>query len=452
MAKQSDGRKFLSTGHLSDRVWMDSSRTRPVCEKGQRSTRDSGMVSMENRYGLVPPQTGRRKRHAEEGTLGGRYTEVKRNADNAQWNDSQKMNLFDSQDLESISSDSDSQEVRPGWPPEDMGADSTRCKQSFSEKERQGLQLLSPAVRGKIIKLQRDLEKAKAESRYLRAQPVDSPGVDVSAVRFTRTPVPRYDGISDWEQYREVYEAIVISNGWDVLTAALQLLAHLDGEALNVALLVPEDQRRRPGVLIESLTAHYTSPGRLSQRRRQFEQMTRPVGEDPAVFAIALETLARRAFVEVDPSVRLQLVRDKLITGQPQLALRRHLDSAEPDTPMVDIVDKCRVWESHAELRGRPENQCEPGTSRGVFQVREQVRDNKKEETVTEPDSNYSKLGNLTDRLRELVKQPSPAGSRPVDIGQLLRQLMPVEDEANEIGQPMSGAESADNCMSGNAV
>ena len=120
-------------------------------------------------------------------------------------------------------------------------------KQSFSERERQGLQLLSPAVRGKIIKLQRDLEEARAESRYLRAQPVNSPAAAVSAVKFTRTPVPRYDGISDWDQYREVYEAIVISNGWDDLTAALQLLAHLDGEALNVALLVPEDQRRRPG-------------------------------------------------------------------------------------------------------------------------------------------------------------------------------------------------------------
>ena len=440
MANQSDGRKCLPSGHPSDRVWMESSRTRPVWgEKGQRSARDSGMGSIGNGYGLVPAQTGRRKRHAEEGTLGGGYTEVKRNS-------------FESQDLESISSDSDSQEVRPGWPPDDMCADSTRCKQSFSERERQGLQLLSPAVRGKIIKLQRDLEEAKAESRYLRAQPVDSPAVAVSAVRFTRTPVPRYDGISDWDQYREVYEAIVISNGWDDLTAALQLLAHLDGEALNVALLVPEDQRRRPGMLIESLTAHYTSPGRLSQRRRQFEQMTRPVGEDPAVFAIALETLARRAFVEVDPTVRLQLVRDKFITGQPQLALRRHLDSAGPDTPMVDIVDKCRVWESHAELRGHPEMECEPGTSRGVFHVREQVMNDKKEETAAEPDSNYSKLGNLTDRLRELVKQPSPAGSRPVDIGQLLRQLLPIEDEANEIGQPMSGAESADNCMSGNAV
>ena len=37
-------------------------------------------------------------------------------------------------------------------------------------------------------------------------------------------------------------------------------------------------------------------------------------------------------------------------------------------------------------------------------------------------------------------------------LRQLLRQLMPIEDEASEIGQPMPGAESADNCVSGNAV
>ena len=36
--------------------------------------------------------------------------------------------------------------------------------------------------------------------------------------------------------------------------------AHLDGEALNVALLVPEAQRIRPGVLLKTLSAHYASP------------------------------------------------------------------------------------------------------------------------------------------------------------------------------------------------
>ena len=157
------------------------------------------------------------------------------------------------------------------------------------------------------------MEEAKAESRHFRARQVDSPVVTANRPRYTSTPVPRYDGISDWDQYREVFEAIVCSNGWDKLTAALQLLAHLDGEALNVALLVPEGQRRRPGVLLETLSAHCTSPGRLAIYQRKFEQMTRPPGEDPAVFAIALETLARRAFTDVDASVRVQLVRDKLL-------------------------------------------------------------------------------------------------------------------------------------------
>ena len=150
--------------------------------------------------------------------------------DNVQWDDSHKRILFESEDLESISSGSDLQEVRPGWPPDGMCADSTHCRESFNEQERQGLQLLSPAVRSKVLKLQRDLEEAKSESRYLRAKPVDSPVVAASHLRFTKTPVPRYDGISDWDQYREVFEAIVASNGWNDLTAALQLLAHLDGK------------------------------------------------------------------------------------------------------------------------------------------------------------------------------------------------------------------------------
>ena len=138
--------------------------------------------------------------------------------------------------------------------------------------------------------------------------------------RFTSTPVPRYAGGSNWDQYREVFEAIVCSNGWEETTASLQLIAHLDGEALNVALLVPEAQRRRPGVLLKTLSAHYASPGRLAKYKRQFERMTRP----------ELETLARKAFVDVDATVRLQLVRDRFITGQEHRALRTALGWCGP--------------------------------------------------------------------------------------------------------------------------
>ena len=147
-----------------------------------------------------------------------------------------------------------------------------------------------------------------------------------------------------------MFEAIVRSNGWDNVTAALQLLSHLDGDALNVAPLVPESQRVLPGFLVKSLSDHYSSPGRLAEYKRQFQRAFRRPCDDPSIFAIELETLAWRVFVDIDPLIQLQMVRDRFIDGQPECALRRHLDGLGPDTPMADIVDCCRVWESHIEL------------------------------------------------------------------------------------------------------
>ena len=49
-------------------------------------------------------------------------------------------------------------------------------------------------------------------------------------------PTPKFVGTTSWEQYQQVFDASVLSNGWDDTTAALQLLSHLEGDALNVAL------------------------------------------------------------------------------------------------------------------------------------------------------------------------------------------------------------------------
>ena len=43
------------------------------------------------------------------------------------------------------------------------------------------------------------------------------------------------------------------------------------------------------------------------------------------------------------------MVRNKFIAAQQSCDLRRHLDSAAPETSIGDIVDSCRIWESHAE-------------------------------------------------------------------------------------------------------
>ena len=153
--------------------------------------------------------------------------------------------------------------------------------------------------------MQQDLADLRAENQLL-----GTPGVPqvVCASRhaaFTTTKVPRFGGMTSWEQYRQVFDAIVRSNGWDNDIAALQLFSHLEGDALNVALLVPISRRLSRTGLVDALLAPYGSPGRLADYQRQFERTTRTAGEDPSIFATALETLVAKAFGDMGHTARL---------------------------------------------------------------------------------------------------------------------------------------------------
>ena len=83
--------------------------------------------------------------------------------------------------------------------------------------------------------------------------------------------------------------------------------------------------------------------------RRLFERTIRTTGEDQANFATALEMLVVKAFGDMGQTARLRLIRDRFIAGHNSCDLCRHLDSAPPETPIRGVVDRCRVWESHAD-------------------------------------------------------------------------------------------------------
>ena len=156
----------------------------------------------------------------------------------------------------------------------------------------------------------------------------------------------------------------------------------------------------------------------MAEYQRQFERASRSLGDDPSVFAIELETLARRAFADVNASVRLQLVRDRFIAGQAECSLRRHLDSVGPDTPMRDIVDSCSVWESHADITDSWGVGQKPESPQAIYQVVEDSRPN----VVSEE----------TDLLEQLRRHslPSPAVSPtkatpiPSDYDLLIQRLL----------------------------
>ena len=167
--------------------------------------------------------------------------------------------------------------------------------------------------------------------------------------RFTNTALPVFSGAECWFQHFHIVQAIVKSNGWPEETAALQLFAHLKGEALNVALLLTREKRESWTGLVSGLSAYYQSPGRLAVLRRRFESAFRRPGLDPATFATELGILAIQGFEDMKEQARDTMTRDKFIAGQRQCALRRQLDGFAQDTPIGEIVDNCRVWESHSE-------------------------------------------------------------------------------------------------------
>ena len=149
-------------------------------------------------------------------------------------------------------------------------------------------------------------------------------------------------GTGCWQQHLLVFQAITKSNGWSPDTAALQLFAHLDGEALQVALLLPDKIRESWKDLVDELSANYKTPGRLAVFRRQFENVHRRPGSDPATFAMEFGILALRGFSDMKEKARDLMVRNKFIASQRSCDLRRHLDSATPETSIVDIVSLSR--------------------------------------------------------------------------------------------------------------
>ena len=93
-------------------------------------------------------------------------------------------------------------------------------------------------------------------------QKLGQPGQNGSGPRiFTNTAVPRFDGTRCWEQHLLVFQAIAKSNGWSSDTAVLQLFAHLDGEALQVALLVLNRNKECWRDIAGELSAYYNTPG-----------------------------------------------------------------------------------------------------------------------------------------------------------------------------------------------
>ena len=124
-------------------------------------------------------------------------------------------------------------------------------------------------------------------------------------------------------------------------------------------------------------------------------------------------------------TARLHLIRDRFIAGHSNCDLRRHLDSVPPETPIRDVVDRCRVWESHAVPAVRRVSKPSPDLMYPVYVVGD--TDNNIETTrVAAVKGQGSSPNQLEELLRRVLTPADPLAPKPEvpAVEKLLQQLV----------------------------
>ena len=150
-------------------------------------------------------------------------------------------------------------------------------------------------------------------------------------------------------------------------------------------------------------------------------------GEVPSIFATALETLAINTFGDMGQTAQVRIIRDRFIAGQISCELRRHLDSVAAETHIRDIVDLCRVWESHADTDVGNGRGPSPGWALPIYALDDvgEAGDDLHVAAVTVSPTEQALLKSLLQRLL-----PTPVGSSPdvtpipSELELLLKQLL----------------------------
>ena len=176
----------------------------------------------------------------------------------------------------------------------------------------------------------------------------------VSGRDCARTPVvvssvktPRYAGRSDWEAFLAQFELLAQAEGWSVEKKALQMALSLTDDALSCLLLLSPNDRRDYGALVGALQRRFGQCLQPELLRNELSNRVRKPGEPLRVLANDVESLTRRAYAHMPPSVQSELARDQFIRALAPAELRVQVQLLHPQTLQSALemaVERENVW------------------------------------------------------------------------------------------------------------
>ncbi|RXN35621.1 contactin-associated -like 5 [Labeo rohita] len=141
---------------------------------------------------------------------------------------------------------------------------------------------------------------------------------------------PKYSGRSDWEAFHAQFELLAHAYAWSEEQKALQLALCLTDDALSCLLLLDISERADYGALVGALRRRFGQCFRSELLRSELHSRQRIPGEPLRALANDIESLARRAYAHIPPSVQSELARDQFIRALSPAELRIHTQLARP--------------------------------------------------------------------------------------------------------------------------
>ena len=139
-------------------------------------------------------------------------------------------------------------------------------------------------------------------------------------------------------------------------------------------------------------------------------------------------------------TARLRLIHDRFIAGHENCDLRRYLDCVPPDMPLRDIVDRCRVWESHGNTETRRVSKPMPEPVYPTYVVEQPDYETEPVcvVSVNKPNSQVDQSEELLKKLLEALTPAAPPPVRTPDVTPLekLAQLLLSETAKREPAPP----------------
>ena len=140
----------------------------------------------------------------------------------------------------------------------------------------------------------------------------------------------KFDGKSNWRDYRAQFDIVARMNGWDEKAKASHLASSLRGPALEVLGDLPEWDREDYPLLIAALEQRFGNKNQAELHKVQLKTRCKSKNESYQEMAQAIRRLTREAYPRTDASTHETLALDAFLEGISDESIREKVIDRKP--------------------------------------------------------------------------------------------------------------------------